>query len=180
MGVPEPGLEGEAAGCRVDRREQDRLVDEHARRLNHLAVHLRLRNRGDREVVDRVALGGAAFGRTALSVPRYQALRAGPGYDASLDVVAVDARGRLAAFCLAWHDPITRTGELEPIGCHPDHRRRGLARAVIQEALARLRERNADQVVVYTGCANRGARALYEALGFRVIGEDYDYAKPLS
>ena len=50
---------------------------------------------------------------------------------------------------------------------------------VIEEGLYRLRAIGAEAVVVYTGHENAGARALYESLGFRVVGEDYDYSKPL-
>ena len=39
--------------------------------------------------------------------------------------------------------------------------------------------RGAGRIVVYTGSANAPARALYESIGFRVIGEDHDYVKRL-
>src|ERR671936_569373 len=53
---------------------------------------------------------------------------AAAGYE--LDQVAVAPDGSFAAFCLCWLYEENRAGNLEPVGTHSDHRRRGLARAV--------------------------------------------------
>ena len=59
-------------------------------------------------------------------------------YHEDLDIVAVDPEGEFAAFCTGRIDPVGKIAELEPVGAHPDHRKRGLARAVICECLKRL------------------------------------------
>ena len=76
--------------------------------------------------------------------------------------------GSFAAFCLAWLDEENRVGELEPVGVHEDHRRRGLGRAVSLAALARLREAGADTCVVYAveRADYPAPLALYTSLGF--------------
>jgi ribosomal protein S18 acetylase RimI-like enzyme len=132
----------------------------------------------DADLAARVELGRLAFGRTALTVGKLRAARAGPGYDPELDLLAVDDRGEPAAFALCWAHRRTGLGQFEPLGCHPDHRRRGLARAVIAEGLRRLRDRGALEALVETGSDNAGACALYEACGFQVVGEDRDWIKP--
>ena len=48
-------------------------------------------------------------------------------YRADLDCVVEAPDGSLVAYCLAWLDDANRVGELEPVGTHPDYRRRGLA-----------------------------------------------------
>ncbi len=67
---------------------------------------------------------------------------------------------------LAWLDADNRVGELEPVGTHPDHRRRGLASAVCLLALRRLREEGAARAIVYSW-ADSPAQALYRSIGFR-------------
>lgn len=88
-------------------------------------------------------------------------------YRADLDCVAEAADGSFACFCLAWLDEETRVGELEPVGTHPDHRRRGLGTAVCRFALQRLREEGAERAVVYSVEGFGGGTALYESLGMR-------------
>jgi len=59
-------------------------------------------------------------------------------YEPELDIVAVDQDGNYAAFCTGRIDPINKLAELEPVGTHPNHRKKGLAKAVIIECLRRL------------------------------------------
>ena len=53
-----------------------------------------------------------------------------PDFDRTLVPIAVAPDGTLAAGCIGWLDPRTRTVEIEPLGTHPEFRRRGLARAI--------------------------------------------------
>jgi ribosomal protein S18 acetylase RimI-like enzyme len=91
-------------------------------------------------------------------------MRAWP-YRTDLDCVVEAPDGRLAAYALAWYDNANRVGELEPVGTHPDFRRRGLGAAVCRYAFGRLRDAGAEQVVVYSNA--EPAQQLYESLGFR-------------
>ena len=78
-----------------------------------------------------------------------------PLYRRDLDLVAVAPSGEHAAFSTAWFDDVTRSVVFEPVGTHPNHRQRGLGKAVMAEGLRR-------------------AHALYVSLGF--IG--YDLSEP--
>ena len=87
-------------------------------------------------------------------------------YQEDLDIAAVDPDGKFAAFCTARIDPLSKIAELEPVGTHPDHRKLGLARAVICESLKRLEKYKPSAVVILGAAPTDGARRLYESVGF--------------
>jgi ribosomal protein S18 acetylase RimI-like enzyme len=90
-------------------------------------------------------------------------------YRPELDCVLEAPDETFAAYVLCWYDDANRVGELEPVGTHPDYRRRGLGAAVCRYALQRLRDAGARQAIVYAGGRDQDApaRALYESIGFR-------------
>ncbi len=100
-----------------------------------------------------------------------------PQFDRTLVPVVVAPDGTLAAYCIAWFDPVTRTSEIEPLGTHPEYRRRGLARAVSLEAVRRSAERRAESVLVWGVGDHR--TALYESAGFRGERVLREYARRL-
>ncbi|HEY6066629.1 MAG TPA: GNAT family N-acetyltransferase, partial [Thermoanaerobaculia bacterium] len=53
----------------------------------------------------------------------------------------------------------------------PDLRGRGYGRAVVAGSLLAARSEGARLALLFTGEENRSARAAYEALGFRVVGD---------
>jgi GNAT superfamily N-acetyltransferase len=83
-------------------------------------------------------------------------------------IAAETADGTYAAWCGVWAAPELQAGFFEPVGTHPDHRRRGLATAVMQEGLAWMRARGVRDAHVGTG-ATMDANRLYAGLGFRIF-----------
>lgn len=69
----------------------------------------------------------------------YRDIQRCPLYRRDLDLVAVAPDGKLAAFTTLWYDDVTRTGYFEPVGTSPNHQRRGLAAALMNEGMRRLR-----------------------------------------
>lgn len=100
-----------------------------------------------------------------------------PGYRQDLDIVAVTGDGEFAACCTCWLDSENRVGEFEPVGCHPDFRRRGLMRAIMYEGLRRLKALGAESAVVMTNPFNLPAIRLYESCGFELVFSDPVYRK---
>ena len=102
-------------------------------------------------------------------------------FDVSFDDAAIDLEARMrtsheyllaeaagggwAAWCGVWSSPEIGTGHFEPVGTHPDHRRRGLASAVMVMGMRRMRERGLRTAFVGTGYRS-DANRLYESLGF--------------
>ena len=99
----------------------------------------------------------------------YASVRAAWPYRQDLDCVVEAPDGSIAAYALAWLDEANGVGELEPVGTHEAHQRRGLGRAVNLFALQRLRDAGATLALV--ACRGDAAypipRRLYESVGFR-------------
>jgi GNAT superfamily N-acetyltransferase len=108
----------------------------------------------------------AAFNRDVHTGREYQnlALNA-PCFRRELDLVAVAPDGSFAAYAGIPYDEANKLGIFEPVCTHPDHQRKGLGKALMQEGLLRLKAIGAVDVTVGTGDmipANR----LYDSLGF--------------
>ncbi len=90
--------------------------------------------------VSRLAETVALFDRTgaapAFTVEGWRAQMASPTYRPELDLLALAPDP--VAHCTGWFDEASETLLVEPVGCHPAHRRRGLARdlRVAGDALA--------------------------------------------
>lgn len=65
--------------------------------------------------------------------------------------------------------------ELLSIGVAPEWRRRGLARRLIDEVLARAASRGVRSIFLEVAEDNHGAQALYAGYGFEPIGRRKDY-----
>jgi ribosomal protein S18 acetylase RimI-like enzyme len=63
------------------------------------------------------------------------------------------------------------------MGVHPEFRGRGLGRAILTEAIRRLRGRGAERILVATDDFRDAAFALYESVGFSVIEQVLVYRK---
>lgn len=126
----------------------------------------RLRTVGPDDLEQRVELHQVVWAPSRVTVESYVNLQAAWPYRLDLDCVVVSPDGSFAAYAHAWLDPDNRVGELEPVGTHPDHRRRGLASAVCRFAHQRLREEGAELAIVYS-LAGSDATALYESIGMR-------------
>lgn len=101
-------------------------------------------------------------------------------YDADFDLVAVAPDGTFAASCLAWFDPSTGVAEIEPLGVHPAHRRRGLAGLLCHEVARRVAERGGSEVFINSG-PNEGYPAppgAYAKAGFRIVKRGTVYVRP--
>lgn len=123
---------------------------------------------GVSEVDAYVAPHRAAFASDSMTAAwRRRTLRC-PEYVPALDLVAEAPDGSLAGFCVLWLASTRRAGQVEPLGIAPAHRGRGLARALLAEAFARLRAHGAEVALVETESTRAPARRAYEASGFRV------------
>ena len=85
--------------------------------------------------------------------------------------------GGIAGFILC--RIIAGEGEVLTLAVRPDHRRRGVARALTEAAVA-VAAINAHSMFLEVAADNLGALALYETLGFERVGRRPGYyARPL-
>lgn len=66
-------------------------------------------------------------------------------------------------------------GEILNLGVAAPYRRRGLGRALVEQALAELAALGVTGVFLEVRESNRAARRLYEVLGFREVGRRTQY-----
>jgi ribosomal protein S18 acetylase RimI-like enzyme len=122
---------------------------------------------GAADVDAYVALHRAAFdSKTMTSEWRRRTLRM-PSYRPDLDLVVVAPEGDLAGFCVGWLDTQRRVGQVEPLGIHPTHQRRGLGRALLDAIARRFAAHGAATALVETESVRSPAQGLYAAAGFR-------------
>ena len=133
---------------------------------------------GPGEIPARVEVHRAAFVPSRLTVEKYERLFTLPHYRTEDDLVVEAPDGSLAAFAMAWWDEDARVGEFEPVGSHPDHQRRGLARALLTWGLRRYAERGARVVQVYSDATNEASEGLYAAVGFERRAFHRRYVRP--
>jgi predicted N-acetyltransferase YhbS len=104
------------------------------------------------EAAERAACHRAAWtppgGTSAVVAGAYERLMRTPPYRPDLDWVAVDRTGRMVASVIIWLDEATGVALVEPVGCAPEHRGRGLAGAVSLAALTAAREAGASTGLV--------------------------------
>ncbi len=156
-------LDPGGAWIRVNERSLDRIEE------SRVPEGYRLRTVEAADFASRAAAHRSAFAPSRFRDDVYASVRASWPYRQDLDCVAEAPDGSIAAYSLAWLDDLNGVGELEPVGTHVEHQRRGIGRAVNLFALQRLRDEGATTALV--ACRGDDARPvprrLYESIGFR-------------
>jgi len=83
-----------------------------------------------------------------------------PHFDRSLSLTAVSAGAEKTAYCCLWYQPGTDYAYVEPVCTVPSYRGRGIARALIHEALNRAGDLGARRAYVISDTE------FYQRLGF--------------
>ncbi|NKB67502.1 MAG: GNAT family N-acetyltransferase [Candidatus Latescibacteria bacterium] len=94
-------------------------------------------------------------------------------YASGLDWVAVTPEGQFVAAITCGIDPEGRVGTVMDMGTLPDHRRKGLARALMLTALQGLKEAGMKRVLLSTGFDD--ARQFYQSVGFTLARQAHAY-----
>lgn len=128
---------------------------------------------GRSEVGEVVRLHQRAFASNAFTGEERLSTMRLRDYEPALDLVVVAPDGKLAAACMAMvtseENALSgRTrGALDPVGTDPNHRRRGLARALLCAGMIALKARGVEVAFFHTSSTNQAMAALGKAAGFR-------------
>jgi GNAT superfamily N-acetyltransferase len=120
----------------------------------------------------------ASFGST-WTPEMYRKVMQSPGYVAEREFIVEAADGTFASFTVTWHDQVNRTGLLEPVGTHPDHRRRGLGKALVLSAMRKMAAEGMKYATVVNEGTNEASRHLYRTCGFKPWHLLDGFAKPV-
>lgn len=96
-----------------------------------------------------------------------------PWFNADDFLVLIDAEGRMRGYC--WCKIDADEYEIYVVGVAPSAASKGLGTALMNAGLRRLRERGADEAVLYVDGSNERAVALYRRLGFVTRNVDVQY-----
>lgn len=145
----------------------------------------RLRHVEPHEARERAAVHTASWsdvGPSRVDERAYRQVMGAPPYRPDLDWVAVDGDGEMVASALVWLDEAHGAGLVEPVGCVPAHRGRGLAGAVTLAALHRLAEVGGTvaQVSPRGDDGYPGPQRLYRSMGFRPRARTVTWRRSLS
>jgi mycothiol synthase len=135
-----------------------------------------LRSDDDADLENRAAVANLAFNSRRNTPESVRILQSAPTYREDLDLVVVAPDGSFASYCIIWFGEENRIGWYEPVGTHPAHRRRGLAKGMMCEGLRRLAALGATQAYVGVG-TGEAANRLYESVGFSEEMRDYHWQK---
>ena len=131
-----------------------------------------LRPLGALDLDEAAELHGLAFrplGERAWTRQELAELLASPGARGAL----LEGDGGATGFAL-WR-VILDEAELLTIAVHPNARRRGAGRALLDAAIARSREAGAGVLLLEVGEDNPAARGLYDSIGFSTVGRRAAY-----
>ena len=112
------------------------------------------------------------FRRDSLNREWFETKAIAPGYSSDWDLAIVSPDGQVAAFCVAWLDEKNSIAEIDPVGTHPDYRKRGLAKALLTDCFMRLNRYGIKkaQIQGFSEPANALYRSLMPAEENEILG----------
>lgn len=83
--------------------------------------------------------------------------------------IARDDSGKILGYLIAWW--VADEVHILNVAVHPEARRHGVGKALLEDCELMARANASSSISLEVRRSNEGARALYQDLGFRVIGE---------
>jgi ribosomal protein S18 acetylase RimI-like enzyme len=103
-----------------------------------------------------------------------------PSYSPKWDLIVVAPDGKLAAQSLVWLYPKSQMGEIDPLGTHPEYRKRGLAKALVLESFKRMRNSGVHYAYIASDAKDPIVSHLYTSLQPGETYQGYHWTKQLS
>ncbi len=132
-----------------------------------------------RNYAERVELENQVWG-VSLDEAWFRGKSSAPSYSYEWDLLIVSPKDRLAAYNLVWLYPQNQTAEIDPVGTHPDHRKRGLSRALILESFKRMRENGIRYAYIASEALDPVVSHLYASLQPTETHQGFHWVKQLA
>lgn len=132
---------------------------------------------GETEIQNRVDAHISAFHPSKMTIEKYRNLMGKPTYRKDFDLVCVDRNLQIAAFTTIWIDEVNQVAIFEPVGCHSDHQRKGLGKAVMSYGLFQLEKQGIKKAFVMAHTSESAGAKLYQSLGFRILGNLFQWKR---
>jgi mycothiol synthase len=129
------------------------------------------------DVLGWVHCTNLVFGNTFEPAYHRNFQRYSPSHNYDLHIIAEAPDGSFVAFAGLTVDTANRNAVFEPVGTHPDHRRKGLARQVMSEGLRRLQTLGTADVVYVMNWGPAGSGHLYAAMGLEHYTTTFAWVK---
>lgn len=130
------------------------------------------------DFASRVALVQSAFDNPRYTEANLKGLMASPDYIDEYNLAILSPDKQHVAYCIGWHDSAQEGwGYIEPVGTHAAYRRRGFARAVIQECFARMKANGIHTVEIASRAEPHISNYLYDALSPQTKRKVHKYVK---
>ncbi|HEX2094595.1 MAG TPA: ribosomal protein S18-alanine N-acetyltransferase [Longimicrobiaceae bacterium] len=111
--------------------------------------------------------------RVSFSTPWKEATFRGLLRRTDTDLIGAEREGRLVGYAVCW--TVVDQSELGNVAVAPEARGSGVGRALVGAVLGRVGERGARECFLEVRESNRVAQALYEDMGFQVVGRRRNY-----
>jgi mycothiol synthase len=102
-----------------------------------------------------------------------------PSHNYDLHVIAEAPDGTFAAFAGLTVDEVNRYATFEPVGTHSNHRRKGLARAIMYEGIRRLQTLGTADIVYVANWGTADAGLFYADMGMEHYATNRAWRKVL-
>lgn len=100
-------------------------------------------------------------------------------YRKELDLVVLDQDKNIVALCSGRYDEKNKLVTIEAVSCIHEYRRKGISKALLLHELNIAKNLGADKATVYTAMSEKypAPNKLYEAVGFKLVGNIYVWKK---
>ena len=112
-----------------------------------------------------VACSNATFGQSYSPEIHRNFQQNAPSHNYDLHIIAETPDGSFAAFAGLTVETVNGYAVFEPVGTHPDHRRKGLAQAAMYECIRRVQALGTADVLYVASWGTSPAGAFYESMG---------------
>jgi N-acetylglutamate synthase-like GNAT family acetyltransferase len=102
-----------------------------------------------------------------------------PNYRNELDIIVMSPDHTPVALCSGRYDAENKMASFEAVACFKEYRKKGISKAIMIHSLKAAKDLGATVSTVFTLCPDQfpAPNRLYEAAGFKLVGNRYTWKK---